>query len=161
MDDIIVTLRFSDIGAARRALQMLKLLDSEGQLRVRAAALVERSGQRSGPPGRAADGASVFLAQGGVVGMLVDGLSSPLGAVFARPTESFLRHGKPSPHEDEHELAVSEISRNLEPGVTLVIAEIEDPDPDVLDAAFAALGGTATRRAADAFSAELGAAGRR
>ena len=34
MNDTIVTVRFTDLGAARRALRMLKLLDSEGQLRV-------------------------------------------------------------------------------------------------------------------------------
>jgi hypothetical protein len=46
MDDTIVTVRFTDLGQARRALRMLKLLSSEGQLRVRAAAaLVERSAQ--------------------------------------------------------------------------------------------------------------------
>jgi len=45
MNDTIVTVRFTDLGAARRALRILKLLDSEGQLRVRAAALVERSAQ--------------------------------------------------------------------------------------------------------------------
>ena len=161
MDDTIVTVRFTELGEARRALRMLKLLDSEGQLRVRAAALVERPGHGSGPPARAADEATVFLPQGGVVGMLVDGLSGPLGAEFARPTDGFRRHGKPSPHADEQELAVDEMGRNLEPGVTLVIAEIEDPDADALDAALDALGGTATRRGADAFYAELGAAGRR
>ena len=161
MDDTIVTVRFTDIGAARRALRMLRLLDSEGQLRVRAGALVERSGQRSvGPPARA-DEPGVFLPRGGVVGMLVDGLSSPIGAVFARPTEGFRRHGKPSPHEDERELAVDEMSRNLEPGVTLVIAEIEDPDPAAFDAALEAIGGAATRRDADAFYAEVSAVGRR
>jgi len=50
------------------------------------------------------------------------------------------------------------MSRDLEPGVALVIAEVEDPDPDVLDSALDALGGTATRRDAAAFSTELRAA---
>jgi len=109
MDDTIVTVRFTDRGEARRALRMLKLLGSEGQLRVRAAALVERSA------------------------------SGPIGC--------------PSGAEEE-------ITRNREPGVSLVIAEIEGPDPDVLTAALAALGGTAARQDAEAFCAELGAAGR-
>jgi hypothetical protein len=111
MHDTIVTVRFTDLGAARRALRMLKLLGSEGQLRVRAAALVEQSahGSNGCPSGAEGDG----------------------------------------------------IIRNREPGVSLVIAEIEDPDPDVLDSAFDALGGAATRHDADAFYAELGAARRR
>jgi hypothetical protein len=41
-----------------------------------------------------------------------------------------------------------------------VIAESEDPDPDVLTAALDPHGGTAARQDAEAFYAELGAAGR-
>jgi hypothetical protein len=50
---------------------------------------------------------------------------------------------------------LEEISRDLEPGVTLVIAEIADPDPGVLDSALEALGGSVTRRAARDVYAEL------
>ena len=39
-----------------------------------------------------------------------------------------------------------------------MIAEVEDPDPDVLDRALHALGGAAARRDAAAFSTELRAA---
>ena len=74
--------------------------------------------------------------------MMVDAISSPTGAVFARPTESFRGHGDRRAHEDERELVLEEISRDLEPGVTLVIAEIADPDPGVLDSTLDALGGT-------------------
>jgi hypothetical protein len=41
-----------------------------------------------------------------------------------------------------------------------VIAEVENPDPDVLDLALAALGGSATRRPAEALYLGLRAAGR-
>jgi hypothetical protein len=91
MDDTIVTVRFTDVGEARRGLRMLKLLGSEGQLRVRAAALVH-----------------------------------------------------------ERARAPEEVGRELEPGVTLVIAEVEDPDPDVLDSALRAVGGSSSRRHAAA-----------
>ena len=128
MNDIIVTVRFTDLGAARRALRMLKLLDSEGQLRVRAAALVERSAQgRVGSPSGAEDDQSAFLPGGGVVGTLVDALSGPVGGVSARPTEGFRAHGAPWSRAGERALALEEISRDLEPGVALVIAEVEDP----------------------------------
>ena len=81
MNDTIVTVRFTDLGAARRALRILKLLDSEGQLRVRAAALVERPAPgRVGSPSGAEDDAYVFLPGGGVVGTLVDALSGPVAA---------------------------------------------------------------------------------
>lgn len=85
-------------------------------------------------------------------------ISGPTGAVFAQPTESFRGHGDRRAHEDERELVLEEISRDLEPGVTLVIAEIADPDPGVLDSALEALGGSVTRRAAREVYAELDAA---
>ena len=51
-------------------------------------------------------------------------------------------------HEAEREFALQDISKDLEPGITVVIAEITDPDLGVLDAELAALGGSVTRRAA-------------
>jgi len=154
MNDTIVTVRFTDLGAARRALRILKLLDSEGQLRVRAAALVERPAPgRVGSPSGAEDDPG-----GGVVGTLVDALSGPVGGVFARPTEGFRAHGAPWSRAGERALALEEISRDLEPGVALVIAEVEDPDPDALDSALDALGGTPARRDAATFYTALRAA---
>jgi hypothetical protein len=49
-------------------------------------------------------------------------------------------------------------SRSLEHGVTLVIAEIADPDPEVLDSVLAPLGGNVTRRPARDIHAEIRAA---
>jgi hypothetical protein len=126
---------------------------------VRGAALVQRSGQGGiDTPPAARDDEGHYLPPGGSVGMLLDVLNGPLGVLSARPTESYQRHPGPSRHEDERELALEEISRSLEPGITLVIAEIADPDPEVLDSTLAALGGTVTRRAARDVYAEVRAA---
>ena len=155
MNDTIVTVRFTDLGAARRALRMLKLLDSEGQLRVRAAALVERPAPgRAGSPSGAEDDERALVPRGGVVGTL----SGPVDGVLARPIEGFRAHGAPWSRAGERALGLEEIRRDLEPGVALVIAEVEDPDPDALDSALDALGGTAARRDAAAFYTELRAA---
>ena len=153
MHDTIMMVRFTDFGQARRALRMLKLMDSEGQLRVRAAALVDRSGEVgiAGPD----HGEGVFLRQRDVVGTVADALSGRAGGVFARPTEALRARGAPWSHSDERAVALEAVTRHLEPGATLVIAEVEDPDPDVLDSAADALGGSATQRSADAFYAEL------
>src|SRR4029079_18803366 len=107
---------------------------------------------RVGSPSGAEDDAYVFLAGGGVDGTLVDALSGPVGGVFARPTEGFGAHGAPWSRACEPALALEVSSRDLEPGVALVIAEVEDPDPDALDSALDALGGTPARRDAATFS---------
>jgi hypothetical protein len=154
MEDTIVTLRYTELGPARRALHELKRLDRERRLQVRGATLVQRSGQGGiDAPPAARDDDGHYLPPGGTVSMLLDVLGGPVGVLWARPSEGFRGHGGGSPHEGERELALEEISRSLEPGLTLVIAEIADPDPDVLDPALASLGGTVTRRpAADVYA---------
>ena len=159
MDDMIVTMRFTDVGQARRALRELERLDRDGRLRVRGATLVERSGQgRIELSEGARDDQGHILPPAGTAGMLVDVLGGPLGILFARPTEGVRGSAYRPAHEGARELALEDISRNLEPGVTLVIAEIADPDPDVLDQAVAMLGGSATRRRAQDVYAEIEAA---
>ena len=159
MDDMIVVVRFAETGEARRAMRELKQLDRDGRLRVREAALLERSGQgRIGVPGEGQDEDGFFMPPGGIVGMLVETFANPFGVLHQRPDENFRGHAGPSPHDGERELALEDISRNLEPGVTLVVAEIADPDPDVLDSTLAGLGTTVTRRAARDVYAELEAA---
>jgi hypothetical protein len=157
MHDMVITARFTDAGRARRALHELQRLDDDGRLRVRAAALMERSGQdRISLTG---DDEGAFMPQAGVVGMLIDAVTGPPATVYARPSEGFYGGAaKPDPDDD---LILEEIDRNLEPGVTIVIAEITEPDPDVLDEALGELGGTVTRRPARDVHAELQAAEQR
>ena len=159
MQDTIVTLRFTDLDRARRALHDLERVDRDRRLRVRGATLIQRSGQGGiDAPAAAQDDDGHYLPPGGSVGMLLELLGGPEGTLFTQPTEGFRGHGGPTPHEGEPELALEEISRSLEPGVTLVIAEIADPDPEVLDSVLAPLGGNVTRRPARDVYAEIRAA---
>ena len=156
MDDTIVAVRFAESGEARRAMRELKRFDSDGRLRVREAALVVRSGQgRVGVPREGRDEDGFFMPPGGIISIMMEALAGPFGVVNQRPSASFRGHADPSPHDGDRELALEDISRNLEPGVTLLLAEIADPDPDVLDSALAGLGTTVTRRAAQEVYAEL------
>jgi hypothetical protein len=158
MDDIIVVVRFTDLGAARRALQKLEQLDRDGRLRVSGAALLERTGEReAGVPRGTQDEEGYFMPVGGTVGMLVDAVTGPVGTLFSRPTTGFRGHGDRS-HEDEWPVVLEDISRSLGPGVKIVIAQIDDPDPAVLEAALDELGGSVTQRPAYDVYAELQAA---
>ena len=150
MEDTIVVLRFNDLGQARQALHELKRLDRDRRLQVSAAALVGRPGE--GGRGKGSPNAEGFyVPQKGIVGILVDAISGPAEASYAEPTETFRGHGDQAAHEADRELVLGElgeISKDLEPGVTLVIAEIADPDPGVLESTLHALGGSATVRSA-------------
>jgi hypothetical protein len=155
-EDTIVVLRYNDVGRARRALQELKRLDGDGRLQVSAAALVGRpEGGGSGAPTGSGYAEGYYVPKKGIVGILVDALSGPAEASYAEPTETFRGHGAEPGHEAEREHFLGEVSKTLEPGVTIVIAEITDPDPGVLDAALKGLGGSVTRRAASDVYAEL------
>jgi hypothetical protein len=156
MEDTMVILRFAELGRARRALHDLERLDGDGRLQVRGAALVQRSGQGGiDAPAAARDQEGHYLPPGGTVSLLLDVLGGPVGMLSARPAEGFEGHGSRSPYEGERETILEEISRSLEPGVTLVVAEIVDPDPEVLDSTLSALGGSVTRRAARDVYAEV------
>jgi hypothetical protein len=152
MEDTVVVLRFNDLGQARRALQELKRLDHDRRLQVGAAALVGRPGEGGrGMPNGSGDAEGFYVPQKGIVGILVDAISGPAEASYAEPTETFRGHGDQAAHEADRELVLGElgeISKDLEPGVTLVIAEIADPDPGVLESTLHALGGSATVRSA-------------
>jgi hypothetical protein len=98
MEDTIVTLRFTDLGRARRALHELERLDRDRGLKVRGAALIQRSGQGGiDAPAAARDDDGHYLPAGGSVGMLLDVLRGLDATLFAPPTESFRGHGRPTP----------------------------------------------------------------
>jgi hypothetical protein len=161
MEDTIVTLRFTDLGDARRALHELERLDRDRRLNVRGATLVQRSGESGiDPPPAARDAAGHYLPPGGSFSMLLDVLGGPDGILAGPPAEDFRGHGRPSRHHGEREFALEDIRRSLEPGVTLVIAEIAAPDAAVLESALAPLGGTVSRRPAREVYAEIRAAER-
>jgi uncharacterized membrane protein len=162
MQDTIVVIRFRDLANARHALVQLKQLDEDRRLDVRGAALVQRSPEGGiDVPVSNRDDEGFYMPPGGVIGMMFGALKGPLGMLFAGETTGFKGHGGPSAYAGDRDLAIEEMSRSLEPGVTLVVAEIADPDPEALDPALEALGGFVTTRrpAADVY-AELEAAER-
>ena len=82
MEDTIVTLRYTELGRARRALHELKRLDRDRRLQVRGATLVQRSGQGGiDAPPAARDDDGHYLPPGGTVSMLLDVLGGPLGVL--------------------------------------------------------------------------------
>jgi hypothetical protein len=159
MEDTIVSLRFTDVDRALRALYELRQLDRDRRLQVRGAVLVQRSPQGAvGMPQPDPHGDGEYPPPGGIVGMLLDVLRGPLGILFARPTDGF-RGGCGHPADEaEREIALDQIGRGVEPGITLVVAEIADPEPAALDSALGALGGDVTGRPAHEVYAEVRAA---
>ena len=73
MEDAIVTLRFTELGPARRAFHDLERLDRAGRLKVRGATLIHRSGDGGiDTPEAARDDDGHYLPPGGSIGMVLD-----------------------------------------------------------------------------------------
>ena len=51
-------------------------------------------------------------------------------------------------HADDQDIALDAISGQIAPGQTVLVAEVGEVTPEVVDKAMAALGGTVTRRSA-------------
>ena len=134
----------------------LRQLGRDRRLQVRGAVLVQRSPQGA-----------------------IDGLARPAGIEACRPadssacsstwsevpsgsssraTDGFRGGGGHPAYEPEREIALDQIGRSLEPGITLVVAEVADPEPAALDSALGALGGDVTGRPAREVYAEVRAA---
>ena len=146
-DDNLVLVGFTEQSKAYHALSRLRQAGETGQLEVRAAALLER-----GPDGvvRVPDGddaaPGVAIAGGGLIGMLI-GVAG-WACCWAPPPARWPEAVAAAAHSGDQDIALAAISGQIEPGHTVLVAEVGEAATEVVDTAMAALGGTVTRRSA-------------
>jgi uncharacterized membrane protein len=149
MNDNVVLVGFTEQSKAYQALSTLRRADDAGQVEVRAAALLER-----GPDGvvRAPEGddaaPGVAIAGGGLIGMLIGVLGGPLGMLLGTSTGMLTGSVAAAAHAGDQDIALAAISGQIEPGHTVLVAEVGEVATEVVDTAMSALGGTVTRRSA-------------
>ena len=159
MDDNVVVVAFADQSKAYQALSQLRQADAAGRLEVRAAALLER-----GPDGavRVPEGddvaPGVAVAGGGLIGMLIGVLGGPLGMLLGSSTGMLAGGVAAVAHAEDQDIALDAISKQIEPGHTVLVAEVGEVTTEVVDNAMVPLGGTVTRRSAADVYAEIQAA---
>ena len=149
MDDNVVLVGFTEQSKAYQALSVLRQAGDTGQLDVRAAALLERGpdGVVRVPEGDdAAPGAAI--AAGSLIGMLIGVLGGPLGMLLGTSTGMLTGSVAAAAHAGDQDIALAAISGQIEPGHTVLLAEVGEVAPEVVDNAMSALGGTVTRRSA-------------
>jgi uncharacterized membrane protein len=149
MDDNVVLVGFTEQSKAYQALSSLRQAGDAGQLEVRAAALLERGpdGVVRVPEGDdAAPGAAI--AGGGLIGMLIGVLGGPLGVLLGASTGMLTGGVAAAAHADDQDIALDAISGQIEPGHTVLLAEVGEVATEVVDNAMSALGGAVTRRSA-------------
>jgi uncharacterized membrane protein len=144
---------------AYQALTNLKELDTQGQIEVVEAAVIERGldGQVT-VKSDVGDEGYIGTATGGVVGVLIGVLGGPLGVLIGGATG--LLAGALFDEEDDEDTdsVLTDISKQVHPTRTAVLAQVSEPSREVIDTAMSRVGGTVLRRPVADVEAEIAAA---
>jgi uncharacterized membrane protein len=97
----------------------------------------------------------VAVAGGGLIGMLVGVLGGPLGVLLGTSTGMVAGGVAAAAHADDQDIALTALAGQIAPGSTVLVAEVGEVTPDVVDKTMATLGGTVTRRSAADVYAEV------
>ena len=154
----VIAVTFENDADAYGALTKLKELDSQGQMDVQEAVVVQRG----------ADGALAVkdevgttelpgTAGGGLVGLLVGILGGPVGVLLGGSTGLMIGSLFDLDDAERIESTLGRISQSVQPGRNAVLAVVTEPSPEVIDAAMAAFGGTVLRRGVYEVEAEVAA----
>jgi uncharacterized membrane protein len=155
----VIVVSFAEDSSAYEAFTNFKELDEQGQVSIKAAAVVQRE-----EDGRMITKDSVDPEQlagtttGGLVGLLVGILGGPFGVLIGGATGLLIGSLYDMDDADDTESVLAEISSAIRPGQTVVLAEVDEQSDDVVDQAMERLGGTVLRRSVEDVEAEIAAA---
>jgi uncharacterized membrane protein len=159
MAENVVVVGFSESSKAYEALSVLKGCDAEGRISLESAAVVERlaNGELQVPESTN----NMELAgtvSGSFLGMLIGVLGGPVGVLLGWGTGALMGGALDIEREVTSGDALTTLGTAIPPGSTAVIASVEEPAVEVVDAEMQMLGGEVTRRSVVDVVAELGAA---
>ena len=144
---------------AFQALTDLKQLDSQGQISIAGAAVVSRDRDgRVDVKSEVGDDPYAGMASGGMVGLLVGIIGGPLGVMIGGATGVLVGSLFDIDEVETTESVLSEISKQVHPTRTAVLAQVTEQSPEVIDTAMARLGGEVMRRPAVDVEEEIAAA---
>jgi len=132
---------------AYQALTDLKQLDSQDQIKITGAAVITRDGDgRVDVKSDVGEDPYVGTASGGVLGLLVGIIAGPLGMLLGGAYGMLVGSLFDIDEVDTTESVLGEISKQVKPARTALLAEVTEQSPEVIDAAMARLGGEVLRR---------------
>jgi len=142
----VLTVTFERNEQAYEAMTKLGELDSQHQIKLRAAAVVTRtaSGQvlvedKVGGPGYAGSG------KGGILGLLIGIIGGPLGMLLGGVMGAAVGGITDLDDEEGESSVLAAISRRFHPGDDVLVAELEEQSQEVVDVAMQSLSGTVLR----------------
>jgi uncharacterized membrane protein len=132
---------------AYQALTDLKQLDSQGQIGIAGAAVVTRDADgRVEVKSDVGDDPYVGTASGGVIGLLVGIIGGPLGVLLGGTYGALVGSLFDIDDADTTESVLGEISHQVQPTRTALLAQVTEQTPEVVDTAMSRLGGDVMRR---------------
>jgi uncharacterized membrane protein len=144
---------------AYQALTDLKQLDSQDQIKITGAAVVTRDADgRVEEKSEVGEDPYAGTASGGLIGLLIGIIGGPLGMLLGGAYGMLVGSLFDINEVDTTESVLGEISKQVEPGRTALLAQVTEQSPDVIDAAMARLGGEVLRRPAVDVEEEMAAA---
>jgi uncharacterized membrane protein len=144
VEDIVIA-TFQEPSLAREGMAELRRLHDTGELRVRAAAVLERRADETWLFDKEAAGLDFRgAAAGGLVGALLGTLTGPVGALLGG-TPGLVSDELLDVAEDSTELILEVMVRHIQPGTTAILADIEEGADDALDTALATSGAQVKR----------------
>ncbi len=161
--DNVLVVSFGDNPAkdtnAYQALTDLEQLDSQGQIKIADAAVVTRD-QDGHIEVKSEVGNDPYLgtASGGLIGLLLGIIGGPLGVLLGGTYGALVGSLFDIDDAETTDSVLGEISKQARATRTVVLAQVDEQSPDVIDAAMARLGGEVMRRPVVVVELELGAA---
>jgi uncharacterized membrane protein len=157
--DSVVVVGFKDNSKAYEGLSALKSLSDKQQLTARSAAVVERdqNGTLQIKDSFDAD-TGVATAGGGFVGMLLGVIGGPYGMLLGLTGGALAGGSFDMSRADEQDEVLTQLNAAINPGHTVLVAQVNEPTAEVLDKAMGELGGVVVRRSEADVLTELEAA---
>jgi len=155
----VVVVRFTEPSKAYQALSVLKDCDAGGRIGLESAAIVERTaGGELHIPESADNVGLVGTASGSLIGMLIGVLGGPVGVLLGWGGVAMMGGEFDVDRAVTSDEALTVLGKAIPTGSTAVIASVEEPAVEVIDAEMYTRGGEVTRRPVDEVMVELEAA---
>ena len=144
---------------AYQALTDLKQLDAQHQIEIAGAAVISRDlDGRVEVKSEVGNDPYLGTASGGMIGMLVGIIGGPLGVLLGGAYGALVGSLFDIDDVATTESVLAEISKQVQPTRTALLAQVVEQTPEVIDSAMARLGGEVMRRPSAEVEQEIAAA---
>jgi len=145
---------------AYQALTDLKQLDAQHQIEIAGAAVISRDlDGRVEVKSEVGNDPYLGTASGGMIGLLVGIIGGPLGVLLGGAYGALVGSLFDIDDVETTESVLAEISKQVQPTRTALLAQVVEQTPEVIDSAMARLGGEVMRRPSAEVEQEIAAAG--